>query len=773
MVSFIRPTVLLCMLIDLSVCYAQKCNYHVSGKVLDVHHQTVPGAIVRIVDNSTGAAADTSGNFSIAGVCPGKHTIVTEAMGYKADSISVTVDGDKTLSITLSANNMLGAVVVNGQKVHDELHTVSQVELQGLALEQVRGSSLGEALKELPGVTAFQTGPTLFKPVIHGLYSNRIIIMNDGVTQEGQQWGSEHAPEIDPFTANTITVIKGAASVRYGADAIGGVILINPAELPTEPGIKGDFYMIGESNGKMGITSGSLQGAFGKKLKGLSWRIQGTARKAGTFRTPTYYLTNTQTQEGDFSADLGYTVKRWKFDVHYSEYNADIGVFAGAEANSQALLDSAFKSPKPFCPSYFSYNIARSYQIVEHDLLKASARYTFDNNGNLEVDFGLQKDFREEYSADLPPNPGLANIPELTFQLNTQTLDIVYTQPGKNGFSGSCGFTGSASGNIVQGLFYLVPNFRSYNGGLFYIERYSVHKLTLEAGVRYDYRWLQVYNENQTTLALYNETYTYPGNLSGTIGASYELTSRLSVSGNVGTGWRAPSINEMYIDGVHFSNAEFEIGDSALKAERSVNTGLSLKYKSNNFRGSIDAYYNIISNYIYAEPTLSYTPVYGVFYPTFQYTQSNVDIKGLDLVWAYDLVKHVTFQSKTTIVRGYNESIHNYLIYMPSDHFQNELIYHYDKIGRLNNPYVSVENVSVLKQTRVPPNSDYEPPPAGYSLFNAHCGFFLPVKKKQSFNLDISVNNIGNIQYRDYLDQYRYFANEPGVNCTVRIKYSF
>jgi iron complex outermembrane receptor protein len=503
--------------------------------------------------------------------------------------------------------------------------------------------------------------------------------------------------------------------------------------------------------------------------------MQGTVRKAGDFRTPTYYLDNTGTQEGDFSADLGYKWKKLKLNLHYSEYNAEVGIFSGAEANSAALIDSAFKSPKPFAPSHYTYTIDRSYQVINHDLLKASASYTFKDNSNLELDFGLQKDLRKEYSADLPLtlNPAIVNMPQLSFQLNTQTLDLVYTQAAKNGFSGDGGFTGSSSGNIVQGLFYLVPNFRSSNGGLFYIERYSVNKLTFEAGVRYDDRWLQVYKENQTTLVDYNQTYTYTNNISGTVGASYKFSERLSASGNVGTGWRAPSINEMYIDGVHFSNAQFEIGDSALKSQRSVNTGLSLKYKTERLRVSLDVYYNIINNYIYEEPTLTYTPVYGVFYPTFQYTQSNVTIKGIDLVWAYDLFKHFTFQSKTSIVRGYNESIGNYLIFMPADRFQNELIYHFDRIGRVKNPYISLENTSVLTQTRVPPNSDYELPPAGYSVYNAHGGFFLPVNKNHSFNLDVSVNNITNVQYRDYLDQYRYFANELGVNLTVRLKYSF
>ncbi len=470
--AFNKSTVLGCVLaLTGSVCNAQLCNHKLSGKVSD-RDQTIPGAIVRLLPDSLAAITDTGGRFSIPGVCGGMHTIVVDAAGYTGVSFAVAVDSDKVISVALVSNDKeLGEVVVNGHRLAD-MHTVAQTELSGLQLLQTRGQSLGEALKDLPGVSAFQTGPTLFKPVIHGLYSNRILIINDGVTQEGQQWGSEHAPEIDPFAANKITVIMGAASVRYGSDAIGGVILLTPSELPTEPGINGDLYLIGESNGKMGVVSGTLEGAFGKKLKGLSWRVQGTARDAGTFRTPTYYLTNTATKEGDFSADIGYKWKGLKLDVHYSEYNAKVGIFAGAEANSQAAIDSAFKAARPFAPSYFTYDIDRSYQTISHDLLKASAQYTFDNKGNIEVDFAVQKDLRKEYSADLQYNinPSYVYLPQLVFQLNTQTLDIVYTQPGKNGFSGSCGFTGIASGNLVQGIFYLVPNFRSYNGGVFAIE---------------------------------------------------------------------------------------------------------------------------------------------------------------------------------------------------------------------------------------------------------------------------------------------------------------
>jgi iron complex outermembrane receptor protein len=92
----------------------------------------------------------------------------------------------------------------------------------------------------LAGVTTLQTGSSISKPVIHGLHSNRILIMNNGVRQEGQQWGSEHAPEIDPFIATRLSVVKGAAGVRYGSDAIGGVILVEPEELPFDKSLSGE-----------------------------------------------------------------------------------------------------------------------------------------------------------------------------------------------------------------------------------------------------------------------------------------------------------------------------------------------------------------------------------------------------------------------------------------------------------------------------------------------------------------------------------------------------
>jgi iron complex outermembrane receptor protein len=702
----------------------------------------------------------------------GYYKVSVSALNYNSDSIKVFINGKTVQNFTLHENS-LSEVVVKGLRLQD-LHTVSKVELQGLALEQTRGASLGDALKELAGLNSIQTGPSLSKPVIHGLYSNRVLLINDGVRQEGQQWGSEHAPEIDPFLANRITVIKGAASVRYGSDAIGGVVLLNPDDLPVQKGITGDVYLIGASNGQMGAFSGLLQGAFDKKLKGLSWRIQGTLKEAGNFKTPNYYLINTGIKEGDFSANMCYKWKRFDFDVFYSQYNFEVGIFTGSESGSLKDLLEKFNESRPAVPSNFSYKIDRSYQTVYHDLIKGRISYDLHEKGKLELTAARQNDIRNEYDSDLPytKNPtAQLNSPQLSFQLITHTVDVIYTSQTKNGFSVSMGITGATSGNIEEGIRSLLPNFRDYNTGAFAIERYAIKKFTFEAGIRYDYRLLSVYERNQTTLAIYNINYQY-SNASGTVGGTYHYNDQLFANLNVGTAWRAPSINEMYINGVHFSDASYEIGDSALKSERSLNTGLSLNYTGNKFRATIDGYYNSISNYIFEMPVFPpHQPPSGT-YPTFQFTQANATIKGIDGQVQYDFLPQFTFQSKTTIVRGYNQLIHNWLVWMPSDRFENGIEYHLPNAGKLQQPYLSFENVTVLKQTRVPPNGDYVAAPAGYSLFNANAGFILPVGKN-TLNVSFTVNNITNAAYRDYLDHFRYYADQLGVNYILRLKYSF
>lgn len=664
----------------------------------------------------------------------------------------------------------LTAVQVIGEKKTD-IATATTSHIGSLQLFQASGQTLGESLRSVPGLNSIQTGPSISKPVIHGLHSNRVLILNNGVRQEGQQWGTEHAPEIDPFIADRITIIKGAASVRYGSDALVGVLLVEPRALQPERSLEGEANVVAGSNGRSGGASAMVQGKG--LFEGFNWRVQGTLKKAGNFSTAHYYLKNTGLEEADFSLTALYKKGNFGTEAYYSQFHNKVGIFEGSHVGNVADLDAAFKRSRPITPSYFSYDIDRTYQSISHKLLKISSAYTFHNGGKIEAQFSDQRNKRDEYDIDLPysTDPNILRLPQISFQIQTQSLDLVYHAPARHNFSGMYGISGYTQGNVFRGVRYLVPNFRNYNGGAFAIERWSKNSLTLEAGVRYDHRWLRVYRLNGTTLQTYHNTSTYQ-NVTGTIGAAYRVNDKLSFTANAGSAWRAPSVNELYIDGIHLSAASYEKGDSSLRSERSYDLTFSGKYESERFFAEIALYDNIINDFIYARPALTPITLISGTYPLFNYMQANVNLKGLDAELRYKLFSRLSVDAKISLVRGWNKTIHDWLIFMPADRFDNSLRLDLGGWGATRGWYVRTGLLTVLKQTRTPPYSDYVPPPNGYTLLNANIGFQWPWKKKQVY-IDLAGYNLTNVAYRDYLNKFRYYADDLGINVVLRAKLSF
>ncbi|HXC05938.1 MAG TPA: TonB-dependent receptor, partial [Bacteroidia bacterium] len=593
-----------------------------------------------------------------------------------------------------------------------------------------------------------------------------------GIRQEGQQWGMDHAPEVDPFTASEIEVIKGAGSIRYGSDAIGGVILLEPRKMPELPGIYGDINLVGASNNRMGAGSAMLEGAFGKKLKGLCWRVQGTYRRAGNAETPHYYLDNTGFKEADFSSALEYRRNHLDVQLYYSQFSSQIGILSASHISNASDLNQAINSPQPIEKSVFSYSIDRPYQTVLHQLFKSSASLNYARLGKISITYAGQVDYRKEYSPDISYNDSIAalNLPELYFKIISHTVDLAWYHPFFSGFSGSIGMSAITQGNIYQGtdFFSVIPNFRNYGAGAYAIEKWTRGKLSIEGGLRYDYLWMQVYMYNQN-LVYVNPIHQYD-NLTTSLGATYKLNENFSVYANYGNAWRAPGPNELYGMGVHVSAASFERGDSTLGVEKSYNfTGSLIYHYKERFKAELGLYNNTIDNFIYLRPDMKPITLISGAYPSFTYVQANVVFRGVDFDFKFRITKRLVFISKTTIVRAFNYSINDYLIFTPSDRFQNSLRYEFKPLGKLHKCYVGFSNLFVAHQNRVPPNSDYALPPPSYTLFNAEIGMTLNWIKRP-MEVSLVVNNIANMAYRDYLDQLRYFCDEPGRNFILRIK---
>ncbi|MFC5410909.1 TonB-dependent receptor [Larkinella bovis] len=731
--------------------------------------QPIPGAAVFVRELQKGTVTDARGHYRIDQLCQGSYTLVSRILGYKEIAQPVTLVHTAEENVLLTEDDIhLQDVTVTAQRAA-ALNSQTVSQLEGKALDQTRGQSLGDALRNVTGVTTLQTGSSIAKPVIHGMHSNRVLILNNGIRQEGQQWGSEHAPEIDPFIANRLTVIKGAAGVRFGSDAIGGVILVEPAPLPTTQTVHGELNLVGFSNGRQGVVSLQTEGGFGN---GFGWRVQSTLKRGGTSRTPTYFLDNTGMAEQNFSAALGYRKNRFRTDLYYSRFATKLGIFSGSHIGSLSDLQAVLENGKPFVQSGFSYTIGRPYQQITHDLLKWKTAWKPAAGGDLSLTLARQFDNRMEYDLHRPKNDSLAalNRPELRFRLTTYTGDLVFEhKPVAEKLTGSLGISGFYQFNIMNGR-PLIPNFRTYNAGIFWIEKLKRNRWEYEAGLRYDYRHMQVFRYENRVLE--KPVFVFR-NFSGTVGATYSLTDQWAMRFNAGTSWRAPNVSELFSDGVHHGAAAYELGDRTLRPEMAYNLSLNSEYSSPNVQAEVGFFYNTIRDYLYLKPQSEPVLTIRGAFPSFKYTQTDALYAGLDASVSAVLLPKLRGTSKVSLLHVQDLVLDQPIVMTPPNRWENSLRYDVKTWGRLQDVFVGVGNVWVARQNRVPPKSDFLPPPPAYSLWNLTAGLTVPVSKKHTLDIGLTVTNLFNTVYRDYLNRFRYYADDPGRNASVRLKWTF
>jgi iron complex outermembrane receptor protein len=400
-------------------------------------------------------------------------------------------------------------------------------------------------------------------------------------------------------------------------------------------------------------------------------------------------------------------------------------------------------------------------------LFKANTFFIFKNDTRLDVVFARQQNERSEY--DYLPLNGALN-PELYLRLVSHTADVLYKHKVIRHFTGTVGLNGITQGNVREYQM-LIPNFRNYGAGLFYMGKWTNDRLTLEGGARYDYRWLRAYTVDNNTAQVVTPTWSF-NNVSGTLGSQYFIIPNLSWAVNIGTAWRAPTVNELLSQGVHQSAVAYEIGNPNLHSETAYNFNTSLNYQRARWNAEIGLYENIIDGYIFLKPDLKYIRTVRGAYPTFTYTQVDALFRGVDLTLSFKVMDSLTLSSKSSLIYAWNRTINDYLQLIPSNRFENTIRYGLGNAGPFRQVYFNVTDLYVSKQNRVPANSDYAAPPAGYMLISAGFGFSIP-SGKHLLNVSFTASNLLNTTYRDYMDRFRYFTDEPGRNFTLRVRIPF
>lgn len=760
---------LLCIGVGFFTAQAQQdCTIQLDISVVEAHNgQPLYPVVVHVDELHKTYETDTRGKLVIGEICAGKYTLHFHSDGYEHTAERINVVESTSLKFKLAhLENELDEVVISDERTQTLLQ--SKDKLDSKVLNANSGKSLGDLLQNVNGVTTISNGATIAKPVIHGLHSNRIVLMNNGVRQEDQQWGGEHAPNIDPFLANDITVVKGAASVKYGADAIAGVVLVNPAPLRSKPGWEGEINLAGFSNNRMGVASAMVGHNF-KNVEPLSFRLQGTFKKGGNYRVPHYWVANTGVEENNYSAAISWKKLHYGTEVFYSKFDTDLGIYRGAHTGSRADLEAAVRSDTPLVPGDFSYKLARPRQHVEHDMLK-SRSYIDSKYGMWHITYAYQHNYRQEYDVQRKETDDA----QLNVTLNTQTANVNLEHRSIGKFTGEIGVDGIYQENFIQpGDRVFLPNYRSSGLAAYLIERVNLNDWLLEAGLRYDYRTYEVYNPEGSNQQIKRYGYAF-NNVSGTVGLTRDISDNWQVVTTIANAWRAPQANELFSAGFHHGAARIELGNKDLKAERSYNLNVESKNSFGRLSTSLSLYTQYIRNYIYLEPGQDILTIRGYF-KTFSYQQTNAHLTGTDLSAAYQWNEHLSSQFKAAFLFARNTVAKDWLILMPADRLSLSTSYTSDINDKIREAFISVNGKYVFQQYRIPANFDqidYPRPPQGYFIAGASLGAMF-MFNKQPLHISLSATNIFNQRYRDYLDAFRYFIDQPGTNVVLRVRVPF
>ncbi|MES2456953.1 MAG: TonB-dependent receptor [Bacteroidota bacterium] len=642
-------------------------------------------------------------------------------------------------------------------------------------LENSKGATLGDVLKGISGVHVLKTGSSISKPVIHGLHSNRILILNNGVRLEGQAWGAEHAPEIDPLIAERITVIKGAESVKYGAEAIGGIVMVMPPELFSEEKLGGSVHTIAASNGHAVTTSGMLKGG----IRRFAWRLQVSHKKAGNVKSPDYHLGNTGMGEFNYSAAGGYRSDKTSYEVYYSKFSTTLGILYSAHTGTIEDIAARISIGRPLEDPGFSYVITAPKQRIFHHLAKLSARYDLGEQESLKVVYGFQHNHRKEFDFRRGDREAL---PITDLVLNTHTLDIDLSSERDSGFNRLLGFNGvfQVNNNIPGTLANtFIPNYDSFTGGIFVIQKWKGKLGNLEAGLRYDFKYFNaagfryLYNSSDTLDA--EGTY-YGGdnqfhNVTGSLALHRQLSSNWSYTSNFGMAWRAPSASELFSDGLHHGAGLYEIGDPNLKSEQGYKWVNALKFQQHRLAVELDVYGQFINNYIYTQPDLVYRQTVSGTYPVFRYRQTNASFFGADLTASYDVTNGLSYKINASLIRATDLGQNKFLPYIPSDRLDQSIRLDLH-LKRVSDSFLQFAHGYTGRQHRYESGSDYAAPPPAYHLFHVLAGAGHETSQGKLM-VQAGVDNLLKVKYKDYLNRYRYYAHDIGRNLTLRIAYKF
>jgi len=754
-----------------------------SGKIKNAKDSApLAGTAIYIPDLKLGAISDSEGNYVFHNMPGGSFLIEVSHIGYASQTREIIVSNSTSENFDLVESQMqLKEVIVTGFASATEKQSspipISVVNQKDFL--QNTSTNIIDALSNTPGVSQITIGPAISKPVIRGLGYNRVVVVNDGIRQEGQQWGDEFGIEVDEYSVNRVEIYKGPASLRYGSDAMAGVINMIAAPSVADGTIKGNITSNFQTNNGLFANSFNLAG----NNRGLIWDLRYTNKQAHAYQNKyDGYVWNSGYTENDLKGTIGVN-RKWGYShITASMFNLKLGIVEGARdsATGKFITDVITPSgPEEIIAPDDKYKAYSNFPIIHQHV--RHYKVVWDNNialrkGLLGLRFGYQENYRQEAN-----DPGVGDVYNNYFFLRTGNYDLRYVFAEKNKFELSVGANGMAQASEDRGSVYLVPEYNLFDVGLYSIAKKSFDKLSVSGGLRFDTRLLHgkdLYTDSSNVrtgtpdtnsihrFVAYNSDFS---GLSASLGAAYDFSSKWYAKLNLARGYRAPNIAESGSNGIHDGTPFYEIGDASLKAESSLQVDATVGYNDPNFSFEVNAFVNNINNYIFAQKlldkdgkdSLRYDPAISIIEPaqTFKYVQGDAVLTGGEAV----LNIHPVSANWFSWMNGFsmvNASQKNqpdsakYLPYTPPYKFRSEMRFSLARQGDVfRNSYFKVSMDYYFTQDKIRYTETTTP---SYSLVNLGLGTDIYSNQKQLCSLFIYCSNLGDVAYQSHMSRLKY-----------------
>ena len=799
--SILCKAVVSIFILATSFAFSQDCKLTITGKVFDIEDNSpLEAAVIEVLGSRTTTVSDANGVFILSNQCKGK--LMLKISHSNCEPVFRELDLFKSSLFNFQLQHRienLDEVVVSKLRVH-ELSATSKIHsLTELQKDRFSSKGLAGALEQISGVTVLSTGNSIGKPVIHGMFGSRVGVVYDDIMLENQQWGQDHAPNVDLNTFENIRLIKGAGTLKYGTTPGGVVILESMPQKPVDS-LYGKTILSGMYNG----SGYSAISNWVKSYKsGVYFKLQGTFKRNGDFTAPNYNLTNTGNKENNFSISVGKNGYQHKWKAFFSYFDTDIAILKSAHIGNVKDLLRAIESDVPLVIDPLKRDIDFPKQANNH--FTANIEYTNANfaNGEFHLKYSWQRNNRKEFDIR---RDSLKDKPALDMELNTHNIVSNYEW-------------NTALGNFESGVFFqvqdnysspeteirrLIPDYlKTLLGGYFTATFDNTKDFIFEFGARYEYHNNEVqkfYKDSRWNLKNYEAPFRKYvireeksqklvkrilkfNTFSFNAGARHSLSPNYSINFNYSHTQRAPNIAEMFSDGLHHSLASIEYGNPFLGKETTHKAVIDFEKKAGDFQFALTPFINVgQNNYIVIEPTGVESTIRGAF-PVWEYAAVSALFKGIDIDISYSFDESTQFRNSTSWVEATNTKTDLPLVNIPPLSINNQLQF---SLPNWKSFFVLINSKNIFRQNRFPNNNftqdviengqivtktvDISTPPNGYHDLGLELNWGPYPLCSSKINISLSFDNILDTSYRNYLNRLRFYSDEIGRNISLQIK---